>query len=462
MFADPRPLAQLRRALAEGKTSSEELTRTALARAADLRRATGVPVGPLAGAPVSVKDLFDVKGFATRAGSKLLAGAPPAAADAPAVARLRAAGAAIIGHTNMTEFAFSGLGVNPHFGTPANPWDATRIPGGSSSGAAVSVAAGMAAVGLGTDTGGSVRIPAAFCGLAGFKPTQRRSNLRGAVPLSRSLDSVGAIAHVIADCALVDALVGPGESPRVRPARLAGLRFAVPQVYVLEGLDPAVARAFTRALTALSAAGARIEDAPFAIPETLPDLLAGGGLVAAESYAWHRPRLDKGRALYDPRVLVRIERGQALSAADYLDLLDLRAARIAEMDAAMIPYDAILMPTVACVAPKLSELAEDADYTRVNALALRNTTVGNLLDLCAASLPCQTPGDLPVVISPVGRRRPPPARHRGGDGGGVVRRRSGASARPVIRARAKRKKAIAVARDGLCLRRRRTIRRGRR
>ncbi len=426
MFADPRPFAHLLCALAEGETSSEELTRAALqraaapegaaafvetfaetalaeARAADLRRAAGVPLGPLAGLPVSVKDLFDVRGFVTRAGSKALDDAPPAAADAPAVARLRAAGAVIVGHTNMTEFAFSGLGVNPHYGTPANPWDAARVPGGSSSGAAVSVAAGMAAAGLGTDTGGSIRIPAAFCGLAGFKPTQARSDLRGAVPLSRSLDSVGAIAHAIADCALIDAVLAGDEAEPPPPVPVAGLRFAVPQTYVLDGLDTAVAKAFAHALSALSAAGARIEEVAFANLGGIPDLLAGGGLVAAESFAWHRALLDSHRDLYDPRVLVRVERGRALSAADYLDLADLRAVRVAEMDDAMQPYAALLMPSVACVAPRLADLADDDAYTRINALVLRNTTVGNLLNLCAAGLPCQVPGETPVGLSVVGR-----------------------------------------------------------
>ncbi|WP_337997701.1 amidase [Oleispirillum naphthae] len=427
MFVDLRAFAQLRRALADGTATAESLVREALARAAgeagrivftevfapqaqaearaaDLYRAAGVATGPLAGLPVSVKDLFDVAGHVTRAGSRALADAPAAAADAPAVARLRAAGAVIVGHTNMTEFAFSGLGINPHYGTPPNPWDAARIPGGSSSGAAVSVALGMAAAALGTDTGGSVRIPAAFCGLVGFKPTAARSDIHGVVPLSPSLDSVGPIARSVADCALIDAMLVGGAVPRLAPPPLAGLRFALPQAYVLDGLDDGVAKAFGRALSALSGLGARLEEVPFAHLSAIPELLAGGGLVAAESYAWHRALLAEKRALYDPRVAVRIDRGAAISAADYLDLQALRAVRIAEMDAAMEPFDAVLMPTVACVAPRLADLAEDAAYTRVNALALRNTTVGNLLDLCAVSLPCQQPGDLPVGLSVVGRR----------------------------------------------------------
>jgi aspartyl-tRNA(Asn)/glutamyl-tRNA(Gln) amidotransferase subunit A len=422
MFADLRPLFQIRRQIAEtgaepvvaealeraaspaGATVfTEVFTRAARAeaRAVDERRNAGVPVGPLAGVPISVKDLFDVAGAVTRAGSTVLADSAPAAADAPAIARLRSAGAVIVGHTNMTEFAFSGLGINPHFGTPGNPWDAERIPGGSSSGAAVSVADGMAAAAIGTDTGGSVRIPAAFCGLVGFKPSHGRSDLRGTVPLSTSLDSIGPIARAVADCATLYAFLTGGAVPHLRPLPAKGLRLAVPQTYVLDGLDEGVAKAFARALSILSLAGASIVEVPFAEWDGMPDLLVGGGLVAAEAYAWHRKRLETMKDRYDPRVAVRVLRGKAISAADYIDLADLRARRIAENAAAMAHYDALLMPTVACVAPKLADLADDDAYTAANTLALRNTTVGNLLDLCATTIPCQVPGDLPVGISVV-------------------------------------------------------------
>lgn len=423
MFTDLRPFFQLRHHVAEQGAAS--LVGAALERAlspagatvftgvfahaaraeaaaVDSRHAAGVRIGPLAGIPISVKDLFDIAGQVTRAGSTVLADAAPATHDAPAIARLRAMGAVIVGHTNMTEFAFSGLGLNPHFGTPANPWDKTRIPGGSSSGAAVSVALGMCAAAIGTDTGGSVRIPAAFCGLAGFKPSAARSDTRGAVPLSRSLDTVGPIAHGITDCALLDAFLAGGDQPHLETAEISGLRFAVPQTYVLDGLDPEVAHAFERALTTLSLAGVKLVEMPFAEWAHLPDLLAGGGLVAAEAYAWHRKRLAVAADRYDPRVRVRIERGAAISAADYLDLTDLRAARIRETRVAFEPFDAVLMPTVACVAPRLADLADDDAYTRANLLALRNTTVANLLDLPAATLPIQTPGDLPVGLSVVG------------------------------------------------------------
>lgn len=413
---------ELARALAAGRTTSRELTEEALERArspagrhvftrtfdaaalaqadaADLLRAQGIVPSPLAGLPVSVKDLFDVQGHETRAGSRALAGRGPATADALVVARLRAAGAVLVGHTNMTEFAYSGLGLNPHYGTPANPHDPERIPGGSSSGAAVSVTGGMAAMALGTDTGGSVRIPAALCGLAGFKPTQRRVPLDGAVPLSWTLDSIGPLARTIRCCAVADAvLAGAADHRPPAPLPLAGLRLAVPQSYLLEDMDETVSQAFADSLTRLSEAGARIEEAGFENLLELGPLFEGGGFTAAESFHWHRRLLAGKRDLYDPRVLGRIERGAAMLATGYMALQDGRAAAIAEMRRRMRPWDALLTPTVPIVAPRLDELADDADFTRLNLLVLRNPTVANMLGLCAASLPCHEPGGLPVGL----------------------------------------------------------------
>ncbi|MDX6750145.1 amidase (plasmid) [Geminicoccaceae bacterium 1502E] len=414
---------ELARALREGRTSSRELTEQALARAgeaggrhvftrtfdeaalaqadaADRLRAQGVVPSPLAGLPVSIKDLFDVQGHETRAGSRALAGSGPAARDAVVVARLRAAGAVLVGHTNMTEFAYSGIGLNPHYGTPGNPHDPARIPGGSSSGAAVSVAGGMAAMGLGTDTGGSVRIPAALCGLAGFKPTQWRVPLDGSVPLSSTLDSIGPIARTIRCCAVADAiLAGAPEHGAPAALPLAGLRLAVPQSYVLDDMDEAVSEAFAEALTRLSEAGARIEEAGFENLLELGALFEGGGFTAAESFHWHRRLLAEKRELYDPRVRGRIERGAAMPASDYMALQDGRAAAIAEMRRRMRPWDALLIPTVPIVAPRFDELDDDADFTRLNLLVLRNSTVANMLGLCAASLPCQAEGALPVGLT---------------------------------------------------------------
>jgi aspartyl-tRNA(Asn)/glutamyl-tRNA(Gln) amidotransferase subunit A len=259
----------------------------------------------LEGVPVSVKDLFDVAGQVTTAGSIALKDAPPAQADAPVVARLRAAGAVILGRTNMTEFAFSGLGLNPHYGTPGNPFDRARIPGGSSSGAAVSLADGMAAMGLGTDTGGSVRIPSAFCGLVGLKPTQARVPLAGCVPLSTSLDSIGPLARTVACCAATDAILAGEPAEPLPDMPVEGLRLLAPTNVLREEMDATVAGALDRALRRLADAGARIVER--AVPELdeLPQLSAKGGFAAAESWAWHRGLIARKAAAYDPRVLER-------------------------------------------------------------------------------------------------------------------------------------------------------------
>ncbi|WP_366554055.1 amidase [Aquibaculum sediminis] len=375
----------------------------AQAEAADTLRAAGAAAGPLAGIPISIKDLFDVAGEVTRAGSRALYDAPPAQQDAPAIARLRSAGAVLLGRTNMTEFAYSGLGLNPHYGTPGNPADRSRIPGGSSSGAAVSVADGMAVAAIGSDTGGSVRIPSALCGLVGFKPTARRIPLDGAVPLATSLDSIGPLAQSVACCALLDAIMA-GERPSELTARpLRSLRFAVPRHYMLEEMDETVAAAFSAALTRLSAAGVTIEEIDFPELDELPALGAKGGFPAAESWHWHRELLARAGDRYDPRVRSRIERGAAMSAADYLDLLEGRGALIEAADRHLRDWDALLTPTVPVVAPRIDSLESDEAYTRLNMLILRNPTVGNMLDLCGISLPCHAPGSLPVGLMLMGR-----------------------------------------------------------
>lgn len=376
------------------------------ARASDALRAHGIVPSPLAGIPVSVKDLFDVAGDITRAGSKALADAAPAKSDATVVRRLRQAGAIIVGRTNMVEFAFSGLGLNPHYGTPRNPWDRAtgRIPGGSSSGAAVSVSDGMAAMGLGTDTGGSVRIPAALCGLTGFKPTARRIPRDGTFPLSATLDSIGPIAPGVACCALVDRVLA-GDAPLLPPALpLKGLRLGVVQDYVQEGLDSGVAAAFGRALARLSEAGASVTDMRFEALQRLPQINQKGGLVVAEAYSIHRELIARRQADYDPRVASRALRGADISAADYLDVLAQRAAMIAESARLAAPYDALLMPTVVMVAPAIAPLeADDALYGRTNLAMLRNPSVVNFLDGCALSIPCHRPGEGPVGLMVVGQ-----------------------------------------------------------
>ncbi len=377
----------------------------ALAQASDTRRAAGLARSPLDGLPLSVKDLFDVAGQVTTAGSAVLQGAPPAARNAPVIERLLAAGAVIVGRSNMTEFAFSGLGLNPHHGTPRNPWGrgadgSGRIPGGSSSGAAVSVTDGMAVAGIGSDTGGSVRIPSALCGLTGFKPTQRRVPTAGALPLSTSLDSIGPLATSVACCALLDAVLAG--QPALLPAALpvAGARLALPTTLVLDGLDEAVAAAFERACAALSRAGAQLTR--LALPEfaELAQLNARGTLTGAEAWAWHRPLLAERGDAYDPRVGSRLRAGSAMGAADYIDLRAARRRWIAAVEARLAPFDALLMPTVPRVAPDIAATgASDAAYFEANGLMLRNPSLINFLDGCALSLPCQRPGEAPVGLS---------------------------------------------------------------
>lgn len=376
----------------------------AAATAADQARAAGTPMGPLAGLPVSIKDLFDVAGHPTTAGSRVLADRAPATCDATAVARLRRAGAALIGHTHMTEFAYSGVGWNPHHPTPANPATAAldpatpRIPGGSSSGAAVSVAAGAAWAALGSDTGGSIRIPAALQGLVGFKCTARLVPLDGCLPLSTTLDTACAITRSVRDAVLLHEILADRTVRRL-PRPPGRWRLGVPSTLMLEALEPLVARRFEAALSRLSAAGYPIEE--FDLPELseLPVLQTRCNFPAAESWAWHRTLIEAHEAQYDPRVARRIRSGQDMRAADYLDLQRARAQWIERVQARIAGFDALLSPTVPCVAPPIAQIAADDEaFFRVNALLLRNPSVVNFLDGCALSLPCPPAGDWPVGL----------------------------------------------------------------
>jgi aspartyl-tRNA(Asn)/glutamyl-tRNA(Gln) amidotransferase subunit A len=413
--------------LAAGRTTSRALVDAALARIADpagegsrtftkvyagsarmaadaqdqLRKA-GYVASPLAGLPVSIKDLFDVAGEVTLAGSKALDDRPPATHDAPIVARLRNVGAVIIGRTNMTEFAFSGVGINPHYGTPGNPYDRQRVPGGSSAGAPVSVADGCAVVAIGTDTGGSVRIPAALCGVVGLKPTAKRISRDGATPLSTSLDSIGPLANSVACCAITDAVMAGEEPIAPASASVEGLRLGVPQSFVLDDLAPEVASAFADACSAISRAGARVVDLPLAEFSEYPALSARGNLVNSEAFAWHEDLLSRRGNEYDPRVRSRIEFGREVSAAAYIRLCAARADFIVRVARRTAEFDALLMPTVAITAPPISAFAQDTDYFRLNGLILRNTSVINFLDRCAITLPIQPPGAAPVGLMVVG------------------------------------------------------------
>jgi len=412
--------------LAAGRRSAVELTTAALGRATDLAgegarvftridaeramaaasasdtlRAAGIVRSPLEGLPVSVKDLFDIAGQPTTAGSVLLKNAPPATRNAVVIDRLIAAGAIIVGRTNMTEFAYSGLGLNPHYGTPRNPWDRAtgRIPGGSSSGAAVSVSDGMAVAAVGSDTGGSVRIPSALCGLTGFKPTARRVSMEGVLPLSTALDSIGPLAASVRCCAIMDAVLAGEPVDIPAAAELVDASFAVPTDVALNDMDETVATAFEIALARLQAEGARVRR--IALPEfsQLAQLHARGTFTAAEAWAWHRGYLESRSAEYDPRVGSRIAVGAKMSAADLLDLMAARRRWIAAVEARIAGFDALLMPTVPRIAPEIDLLVRDEQaYFAANGLMLRNPTLINFLDGCALSVPCHDTGNAPVGL----------------------------------------------------------------
>lgn len=372
----------------------------AMADAIDGARRAGYRASAYAGIPISVKDLFDVAGEPTPAGSRVLEHSPPAERNAPIVDRLLAQGLIPVGRSNMTEFAYSGLGINPHFGTPLSPWDhaGRHVPGGSSSGAAASVAYGMAFVGIGTDTGGSCRVPAAFCGVVGFKPTARRVPTTGAVPLSTSLDSIGPFANAVADAAIVDAMLAAAPPTAPAPAPLAGLRFAIPAPFGLENMDADVTAAFEAAIAKLRAAGARVEERDFAALHRFPAVTRHGGITGAEAYAWHRKLVSEHPDLYDPFVLRRLNQGSRQSAADYIALLAERAAMIREMDEATAWIDALVMPTSVVVPPRFADVEAEADYNRINLLVLHNTMLMNILDRTAISLPIGGRGGPPVGL----------------------------------------------------------------
>jgi len=365
--------------------------------------APGIQTKPLAGLAVSIKDLFDVAGQTTCAGSVVLKDTPPAEQDSPAVARLRRAGAAFMGRTHMVEFAFSGVGTNPHFGTPINPCstDVPRIPGGSSSGAGVSVATGAAFIGLGSDTGGSIRIPAALNGIVGFKSTARLVPTQGALPLSTTLDTVCAMTRSVRDAMLAHELLAQRQVTR-SAAPLAAYRLAVARTLMQDDLDDTVSRAWQRTLATLRRAGAQIKEIALTEIGQLQSIQAAGSFAAAESYVWHRQLLERNAAAYDPRVASRIQRGASMSAYDYITLLRERQRWISQIESALQGFDAVLSPTVPIVAPPIAELApglaRDAAFLRVNALLLRNPSVVNMLDGCALSLPCQTADELPVGL----------------------------------------------------------------
>ena len=414
-------VAQLAADLAAGRTTSRRLTEEALSRINDPKgegarafikvyaesalaeadysdrlRKNGVRRSLVDGLPVSLKDLFDVAGDVTRAGSKVHQ--VKAQSDAPAVARLRAAGAVFVGRTNMVEFAFGTTGLNPHYGTPKNPWDRAtgRAPGGSSSGAGVAQADGMCVMALGTDTRGSIRIPAALCGVTGLKPTARRVPREGAFPLSYTLDSIGPLANSVACCAAYDAVLA-GEAPDPLPELpVKGLHFLLPKTEVRDGLDREVESAFAGAIEQLKRAGALVTEKPVAAFDRSADYFKSGGFAGAEAYAIHRGNAER-LGEYDRRVAKRVMLGKELSAADYVDLTLMRARYQREVEALLAPYDAFLLPTAPCIAPPIAEVnASDDSYFRWNGRILRVVGLVNFLDGCAVSVPCHPRGTAPV------------------------------------------------------------------
>lgn len=415
--------------ISSGKTTSTELTQLAISRILDPSgegarafiggvRASAIAQAkaadradmskhsrPLAGIPLSIKDLFNVRGDITRAGSRVLR-EHVAEDDCTVAQRLLSAGAVLIGRTNMSEFAYTGIGINPHYGTPLNPWDRAtgRIPGGSSSGAAVSVADGMCIAAIGTDTGGSCRIPAALCGLVGFKPNAGTIPSTGIVPLSPSLDSIGSIANSVECCAILDQVLRGEKISSLHTASLSGLRVGVPANYMLDNLDNDVATAFSHALKQLSASGAVISKVHFKSLSRLEEMISNGGIVAAEAYAWHRDLLTKQASLYDPLIRKRIEAGKNITKLEYEKLLLKREELSLLFADESSEFDVLAMPTVPIVAPAIMTLADEDEYYRINKLLLRNTSPANMFGSGAISLPIHSKEEAPVGLMLMGHR----------------------------------------------------------
>ena len=426
-------LHDLSRALATGKTTARALTETCLAaldseegqraftavyhdqvRAdadlVDAQRKNGRALPLFAGIPMSIKDLFDEAGKVTRAGSMVLDTISPAGCDAVVVARLKTAGFIVIGRTNMTEFAFSGLGMNPHYGNPRSPFerdqDGGRVAGGSSSGSAVSICDGMAATTIGSDTGGSTRAPAAFCGIVGLKPTAGRMPAAGVYPLSTSFDAAGPMTNSVDCAAIMDSIMAGGDGHRETPIPLAGLRLAVPRGYLFEGLDDAVATDFAAAIGRLSAAGASVTEITI---DTLEDLRPANNpksIVAAEAYALHRDRINSDdRTHYDPFIATRIASGSDILAADYIDQLTLRHQTKVLVQRQTRAFDALVMPTAPLIPPKIADLQTTDALMKTGAMVLRNTALANFLDRPTISIPCHRQGGAPVGLSLMGSHK---------------------------------------------------------
>lgn len=373
------------------------------ARASRERLRADNPASLLDGVPLAWKDLFDLKGTVTTAGSAVLRGAAPAVQDAALVHCAMRGGLITVGTVNMTEFAYSGIGLNPHYGTPWNPQDpkVARSPGGSSSGSGVVVAKGIVPLSIGTDTGGSVRIPAAFNGVVGYKTSTRHYPMEGVFPLSQTLDTLGPLAHTVEDCVLVDAVLRGLRLPEVSAADVSGLDLVVPDAVMFDDLDPAVAQAFEATARRLSAAGVRVR--PLALPElreTARIIADIGPMTSVEAMVVHRDRLNTPlEARIDPRVVHRIRMGEKILAHDYVRLLSARQRLMAairdRLGAAFL-----ICPTTPGVAMPIAPLEADVEvFFRHNFRALRNTALGNFLDWCGLSIPNGTDADgMPTAL----------------------------------------------------------------
>ena len=376
------------------------------ADAADLARKHNRHASPFTGIPISIKDLLDVAGEVTTAGSHVLDEQKPAVRDATVVQRLRSAGFIVIGRTNMTEFAYSGLGVNSHYGTPASPWDrrTRRIPGGSSSGAAVSVTDDMAAGAIGTDTGGSTRIPAALCGIVGFKPTAERVPKDGCVPLSATLDSIGPLANTVTCCTVLDAVMAGSERIELPNFPQVGLRLGVLEGFATEDLDNEVAGAYQAVLARLGKRGILTKTVNLPELETYYAHANRGSLVGGEALAWHRQFLPDRAAHYDPWVLSRIEASASFSAADYVDTVQRREMCRQATYERTNGLDAIVLPTCALLPQPIASVTyEESESHRVNLLNLRNTSIANTLNAPSISIPCHAADAAPVGFMLIGK-----------------------------------------------------------
>ena len=378
----------------------------------DHARKQGWVVPKFAGIPLSVKDLFDEAGIVTKAGSIVLKDAAPASQDAIVVARLKAAGFIVIGRTNMTEFAFSGLGTNAHYGTPRSPFERDpnnpkigRVAGGSSSGSAVSISDQMAVATIGSDTGGSTRAPAAFCGIVGFKPTTDRMPGAGIFPLSTSFDAAGPMGTSVDCCAMLDSLMAGKDGNAEPPFPVKNLRLAIPVGYLFDDLDDHVAQCFAAAIKALSTAGAIIEEMPIAPIEAMRPSNNTKSIVAAEAYALHRDRLESDAvAQYDPYIAHRLAGGHDISTTDYINMFAARKKVWADVQTMTQHFDALVLPTSPALPPTLDTLDSIAAKTAINARCLRNTSLSNYLDQPTITLPCHGAGTAPVGISLMGSR----------------------------------------------------------